>query len=83
MCSFYVSDLHLVTMLLPYVNQKLKAKKGINTILENNVLGEVKTLLSKLSLKESDAQKILNLNWNAVIMNKRRRSRKIYEHIKL
>ena len=26
LCSFYVSDWHLVTMLLPYINQKINPK---------------------------------------------------------
>ena len=37
LCSFYVSDWHLVTMLLPYINKKINEQAQIATILENNV----------------------------------------------
>ena len=28
LCSFYVSDWHLVTMLLPYINKKIKFEQS-------------------------------------------------------
>ena len=63
-CSFYVSDLHLVTMLLPYLDKKIKAKENIITILEKNLESDVKLVLSKLTLNEFEKEKILNINWN-------------------
>ena len=33
-CSFCVSDLHLITMLLPHLNKKVKENEKIITILE-------------------------------------------------
>ena len=33
-CSFYVSDWHMVTMLLPYINKKMNEQTKIVTILE-------------------------------------------------
>ena len=61
-CSFYVSNLHLVTMLLPYINKKINKKVKIATILEKELESEVKILLEKLNLKNKE--KILSLNWN-------------------
>ncbi len=61
LCSFYVSDWHLVTMLLPYINQKIKEQAKIATILEKNMSEEITTLIQKLNLKEKE--KILQLNW--------------------
>ncbi len=60
-CSFYVSDWHLVTMLLPYINRQINEKANIITILENNIENNVKTLVSKLNLKNKE--EILNLDW--------------------
>lgn len=62
LCSFYVSDWHLVTMLLPYINQKINEQAKIATILEKDIEENVVTLVEKLNLKNKE--KILNLNWN-------------------
>ncbi len=61
LCSFYVSDWHLVTMLLPYINKEINENANIITILENNIEENIKTLIKKLNLKNE--QKILNINW--------------------
>lgn len=62
LCSFYVSEWHLVTMLLPYLNQKVNEQAKIATILEKDMKQNVSTLVEKLNLKNKE--KILNLNWN-------------------
>ena len=62
LCSFYVSDWHLVTMLLPYINQKINEQAVIATILEKDIKQNIATLVEKLNLKNSE--KILNLNWS-------------------
>ena len=62
LCSFYVSDWHLVTMLLPYINQKINEQAKIATILEKDIRENVETLVEKLKLK--NREKILNLNWS-------------------
>lgn len=60
-CSFYVSDWHLVTMLLPYINKKIEEKSKITTILEKDIESNIETLVQKLNLKKSE--KILEINW--------------------
>ena len=62
LCSFYVSDWHLVTMLLPYINQKINEQAKIATILEKDIKQNVETLVEKLNLKNKE--KILKLNWS-------------------
>ena len=62
-CSFYVSDWHLTTMLLPHINEKINEEVKITTILENDLKENMETLLSKLKLKNKD--KILNIDWNS------------------
>lgn len=61
-CSFYASDWHLITMLLPHVNKAINEKSKITTILENDTQEKVKELLAKLRLKNE--KKILNIDWN-------------------
>ena len=62
LCSFYVSDWHLITMLLPYINQKINEQAKIATILEKDIEENVVTLVEKLNLKNKE--KILSLNWS-------------------
>ena len=62
-CSFYVSDWHLITMLLPYINNKVNEQTNIAMILENEIKDNVETLVEKLNLKNKE--KILNLNWSS------------------
>ena len=61
LCSFYVSDWHLVTMLLPYINKQIDEKANVITLLENDIEENMKTLIKKLNLRNE--QKILNINW--------------------
>lgn len=61
LCSFYVSDWHLITMLLPYINKKINEEVEIATVLEKDIQNNVKTLVEKLNLKNSE--KILKINW--------------------
>lgn len=63
LCSFYVSDWHLVTMLLPYINREINKETKVATILENDIKNNVETLVKKLNLKTEE--KILNINWEA------------------
>lgn len=61
LCSFYVSDWHLITMLLPYINKKINEEVEIATVLEEDIQNNVKTLVEKLNLKNE--RKILEINW--------------------
>ncbi len=64
LCSFYVSDWHFITMLLPYINKKINEQAKIATILEKDMQKNVETLVEKLNLKNKE--KILNINWNKI-----------------
>lgn len=63
-CNFYVSEWHLVTMILPYINQKLNEKANIIPILEKDIEENIKILTSKLNLKNTN--KILEIEWKPV-----------------
>ena len=62
LCSFYISDWHLVTMLLPYINKKINEEIEIATILENDLDEKITKLVERLNL--NNKEKILNLNWS-------------------
>lgn len=61
-CSFYASDWHLVTMLLPNIDKKIDKEIKIATLFENNLTQRISTLLGKLKLQNE--RKILNIKWS-------------------
>ena len=63
MCSFYVSKMHLSTMMLPYLSNKIEEGKSIYTFLEENLENEIDLLISNLNLKTETKEKITQLNW--------------------
>lgn len=64
LCSFYVSDWHIVTMLLPYINSEINNGKKIIPIFEKSINERVQALVNKLNLKNKE--KILKLNWKEI-----------------
>lgn len=61
LCGFYVSNWHLATMLLPYINHQIDKEAKIITILENSIEENIKTLVEKLNLKNE--KEILEIRW--------------------
>lgn len=61
-CSFYASEWHLVTMLLPNIDKEINKGIRITTILENDVEENMEILLKKLNLKNTE--RILGIGWN-------------------
>lgn len=66
-CSFYVSDWHLITMLLPNINKKINERNKITTILEEDAQEKVEILLNKLKIE--NANKIMNIDWRKKNIN--------------
>ncbi len=62
-CGFYVSEYHMVTMLLPHIVTKIEKGVKIDTILNKNLKNEIKQLISKLNINDITKAKILNINW--------------------
>lgn len=60
-CSFYVSDWHLTTMLLPYINKEIDNKNEISTILENDLENNITVLVERMKMENKS--KILQINW--------------------
>lgn len=62
-CGFYVSNIHLVTMILPYLKSKIKKEIKIKTFFEQNLNNDINKFLSNLLINEEIKNKILNINW--------------------
>lgn len=61
-CNFYISEWHLVMMLLPYIKENIN-NNIVTTFLEKNVEENVKVLLSKINVNNEMKEKIEKINW--------------------
>ena len=61
MCCFYVSDIHLITMLLPYINERINESTKVITILENDMSGSAKKVINAIQGKKSN--ELLSIDW--------------------
>ena len=62
LCNFYVSDLHLSVMLIPYLSKQVNEDVEITTIFENINKENIEEVLEKLNIKNKE--KILKINWS-------------------
>lgn len=64
-CSFYVNDWHLTTMMLPYMNRRVRENTTVITILQNGIEDKVLELIGKMNLSKDSTSKILEINWTS------------------
>ena len=62
-CNFFVSEAHLLTAVLPYINEKILEDKNIELVLQNDMTTNVKEYLNKVKSLNVDKEKISKLNW--------------------
>ena len=60
-CSFFVSEYHLLTILLPYIKEKTAENKKVELMMEKDMLEKTKQYLRKVS--EFEYHKYLKLGW--------------------
>ncbi len=62
-CAFYASDYHFEMISLPYISKSMDENKEIIILTENDLEDTVKTLISRMNLKDAKKNKILGLDW--------------------
>ncbi len=62
-CGFYINDVHLVTMILPYLREQLKNEIKIETFFENSLKEHINNILSSLIIDEKRKEDIKKINW--------------------
>ena len=67
LCCFYVSDIHLITMLLPYINERINESTQIITIFENDMSKSAKKVIKGIQGKKSES--LLQLDWKQKNLN--------------
>ena len=68
-CSLYVNDMHLIVMLIPYIERELEKKEKIITILENDLENEIDTIVKKVNLGREKKNKIKRINWKKNLLS--------------
>ena len=81
-CSFYASDYHFEMIALPYMCKSLEENKDVVILTENNLNETMKTLLSKMNLKDDKKEAISNLDWENNDLNKFKRIKRNIENNK-
>ena len=69
-CSLYVNDMHLIVMLIPYIERELEKKEKIITILENDLENYIDTIVKKVNLGREKKNKIKRINWKKNLLSK-------------
>ena len=69
-CAFYASDYHFEMITLPYIEKKLEENKKIIVLTENNLEDTMKTLISKVNLKQEKKNNIFKISWKNDDLNK-------------
>ena len=64
-CGFYVSSMHLITMILPHIKNETNRDVKFETVLEYNLKENVSNVLSNLIINDKQKENILNINWNS------------------
>lgn len=62
-CGFYVSSVHLITMMLPYLKKQIQNKIKIETFLEYNLDKNVNDIVKNITINKEEKENILNINW--------------------
>jgi len=62
-CSFYVSNIHFATMILPFANKQMEEKTNIVTFFENNFTTNIELVLSRLTIAEERKKELMDINW--------------------
>lgn len=62
LCCFYVNDIHLITMLLPYINKRMNESTKVITILETDMSRGAKKVIDRIQGRKS--KDLLEMDWS-------------------
>ena len=68
-CGVYANDMHLIVMLIPYIEKELEKGNKITTILENSLEDEINLFIKKVMLGKSKKNKIRNIRWSKNLLS--------------
>lgn len=69
-CSIYASDLHLATIMFPYINKELREQAMVKTILENSIESSMEKVISHTTIHPETEEKIKQIDWKKTTIEK-------------
>lgn len=63
LCCFYVNDIHLITMLLPYINERINKGTEVITMMETDMSKSAKKVIEEIQGKKSKS--LLEIDWES------------------
>ena len=63
-CSFYISEFHLSTLLLPYITERVRRNVQIETFIENSIEENIKKVIRGINIEEYIKKEIMKIDWN-------------------
>ncbi len=63
LCCFYVNDIHLITMLLPYINKRINESTKVITMIETDMSRSAKKVIEQVQGKKSKT--LLEVDWRS------------------
>lgn len=61
LCCFYANEIHLITMLLPYINKRINEGTEVITILETDISESAKKVIK--GIQGNKSRNLLNIDW--------------------
>ncbi len=69
-CSIYASDLHLATMIFPFISKEIENNATIKTILENDIGVNIEKIIYHTHLNSEIEEKIKQIDWSQTNIEK-------------
>ncbi len=63
-CSVYASNLHLATMIFPFINKEMKKGAIVKTILEKNISEDIEKIINHVQIESKIKNKIEKIDWS-------------------
>lgn len=69
-CSIYASDLHLATIIIPFISKEVSENAIVKTMLQNDIGTDIEKVISHACLNIKTEEKIKQIDWNKTNIEK-------------
>lgn len=80
-CNVYASDLHLATMIFPFIDKEIEKGAIIKPILEKDISNSIQKIIGNVGLDLETKNKIETIDWNQTNIEKIKQTLKQIEDI--
>ena len=68
--SIYASDIHLATMIFPFVDKEIERGAIIKLILEKDISNSIEKIIENIGLKDEMKNRIAKIDWSQTNIDK-------------